>query len=498
MLIIKEIIQKIQLISRKYFLLIDFIFLLFIIIYVLAGISFTPFHGDESTYINISQDYDIMFKKRDFGRVLFNPEGNSKQYLRLTTGSILAYSIGFVRDITNNDDPIKKWLWGSSWDANIKMNNMPAPQLLNISRTCSALMGALGIVLFFFTSLQLSSSRLVAWIATLLLTTHGDVLLNIRRAMQEGPKFLFIILTIYIATFIIKNFHRINTIRYLYAFLGIASGFSLAAKQDIAPMLVAIYLALALIPLWKKEAQQNIFINIFYLGLATILAFAFFLILMPVFWEWWENALALIGFVVIMFQIPVWKVDKLSKPLAFVGLIVVIGLTIKEPNQWNTLFTPLDSMIKTREGAVSGQLVFIGADAENIDKLPFFLETIFTSRVMYAEVDSFDVPPFHEQIAVYEDSFLSGRMGPSFMDGIVFILAIFGGWYMLKPLKEESLFVFALFIVTGIFLYILIPLPWQRYFLVMQIPYSIMIGMGFKKILTFAENKKPAPCSEAG
>ena len=489
MRIIKEITQKIHLISGRYFRLLDFAFLFFMVFYILAGVPLTPFHGDESTYIIISEDYDRIVKQRKFERVLFNPEGDPKQYLRLTTGSILAYSIGFARDITNNDDPLQKWLWGSSWEDNIKMNNMPNARLLNLARTCSAMMGALGIVLFFFTALQLSSSRLAAWASTLILATHGDVLMNIRRAMQEGSKFLFIILTIYIASMIIKNSQKIRTSRYLYIFLGIASGFSLAAKQDIVPMLVAVYLALAFIPVLKKESTQIIFTNIFYLALATILAFAFFLALMPVFWRWWESSLALIGFVIIMFQIPVWKFNKLTKPLALTGLILVIGLTMKEPNQWSSLLIPLTSMIEVREGAVSGQLIFIRDETDNTNKLSFFLETIFTSRVMYAEVDSFNVPPFYEQIAVYESSFLSGRVGTILIDGFVFILAMLGSWYLLKPLKEESLFIFALFLISGVLLYVLIPLPWQRYFLIMQIPYSLMAGIGVKKIFNFAEMK---------
>src|SRR3990172_2834311 len=200
MSIIQEMSQKIHAAPNKYLAWLDLVLLLLPIVYILSGIFSVPFHGDESTYIWISEDYDWIVKQRDFGRVLFNPEGNSKQYLKLSTGSILAYSIGFARDITNNDDPINKWLWGSSWEENILQGNMPNPPLLNLARICSALMGALGMVLFFWTARQLFSSRLVAWSATLILATHGDVLVNIRRAMQEGPKFLFLILTLYIAS----------------------------------------------------------------------------------------------------------------------------------------------------------------------------------------------------------------------------------------------------------------------------------------------------------
>lgn len=497
MLIIKEMIQKIQRFSSRHVLILDILFLLFIVIYVLAGVPTTPFHGDESTYINISQDYDSVFKKRDFGRVLFNLEGNSKQYIRLTTGSILAYSIGFVRDVTNNEDPITKWLWGASWDENIKLGNMPVPRLLNLARNCSAVMGALGMVVFFFTALKISASHLVAWVATLILTTHGDVLLNIRRAMQEGPKFLFIILTIYIASVVIKKLNRINTNRYLYVLLGIASGVALAAKQDIAPMLVAIYLALVLIPIWRKETRQIIFVNIFYLALATVLAFACFLILMPVFWGWWESAFTLIALVTVLFQFFTWRINASSKVLALLGCVLAVGLTVKEPNQWNSLLNPLTSMMQIREETINNQLKLIQNHALDLsntqNKVDFFLNTVFTSRTMYTEVASFEVPPFYEQVTIYEDSFLSGRIGPSWMDGLIFLFMVFGCWYLLKPFKAESIFIFSLFLISAMLLYTLIPLPWQRYFIIMQIPYSLIAAAGVQYIYeAISKDKKTA------
>lgn len=477
MSIIQEMSQKIHARPNKYFIWLDAALLLLLIVYILSGISLVPFHGDESTYIIISEDYDRIVKQRDFGRVLFTPEGNSKQYLRLTTGSILAYSIGFARDATNNDDPINKWLWRATWEENILQNNMPVPRLLNLARACSALMGALGIALFFFTARQLFSSRLAAWFATLALATHGDILVNIRRAMQEGPKFLFLILTIYIASQILKDFQNTKTRRYPYVLLGVASGLTLASKQDIVPMLVAIYLALALIPMVKKQAVQAILTNLFHLGIATLLAYAVFLVFMPVFWGWWESAFALAGLVIMLFQLPVWKSNRTAKPLALAGCILMIGMTIVAPTQWSKLFTSVTSMLELRDSM--GKNPFEPERAKK--RLAFLLETTLTSRVMYMEVSSFDVPPFHEQIATYEASILSGRIGSPLADGFVAALVIIGGWSLLKQFNAESLFVYSLLITTGTLLFITIPVLWQRYFLIMQIPYSLIAGMGMGK-----------------
>ena len=154
----------------------------------------------------MSEDYDMVVKQRDLRRILYNPEGSIKQNKRLSTGSITVFSIGFARDVTNTEGTINKWLWGSTWDDNTKMGNLPGPQILRLARTCSALMGALSIVLLFMTVRKLLPYRLAAWTPVVVLATQGGVLVNFCRAMQEGSKFLFLILTLYIASRMLKDF----------------------------------------------------------------------------------------------------------------------------------------------------------------------------------------------------------------------------------------------------------------------------------------------------
>ena len=248
MRIIKEFFGKIHAGIERHRFFFDVVFLLLAVAYVLSGISLVPFHGDESAYLIISEDYDRIVKDGRLDKVLFSPEEKNKQYLRLSTGGILPFTVGLVRDLANNDDPIQKWLWGSSWEENLAKGNMPTAQLLNLARYTSAVMGALSVIFFFLFVLKLSGSRLAAWVATLALTMHGPFLVNIRRGMQEGPKFLFLILTAYIAAHIVKNHQRSRQDALPFALLGAATGLTLAAKQDTAFLILAIYLGLALIP----------------------------------------------------------------------------------------------------------------------------------------------------------------------------------------------------------------------------------------------------------
>lgn len=275
--------------------------------------------------------------------------------------------------------------------------------------------------------------------------------------------------------------------RYPYVLLGICSGLTLAAKQDIVPMLAAVYLALALTPIWKKEAIRIIVINFLYLSLATSLAFAFFLAFMPVFWGWWESVLALIGLVTMLFQLPVWKIDQKAKPLALAGCFLLIGMSIVSPTLWGKLLNPVTNMVETREAMIGGQLddpgdknLFNPNTAKK--RLTFLLKTTLTSNVMYSEVSSFDIPPFHKQIEAYEASRLSGRTGSPLADGLVVLLAVIGVWALLRQFNAEGLLICSMLITTAVLLFVMVPLYWQRYFLIMQIPYSLIAGVGANQI----------------
>lgn len=464
----------------------DIVLMILTTAYILAGISIAPFHGDESAYIWMSEDYDRL-KNREFEKVFYSPEGNPKQYLRLTTGSILSYAIGFLRDITNNEDPIEKWLWGSSWEDNIAMGKMPAPRLLIMGRAVSALMGAGGIIVFFLVAFKLSSSRMVAWCGTLALASNGPVLVNVRRAMQEGPKFLFLILTVYVASFILSNLQSAKMRWIPYISLGFASGLTLAAKQDTAPILVAIYVGLALTPLWRKAGLRVFLTNSLYLFAATSIAYASFLLFMPVFWDWWETAFMLIGVSLILFQWPLLKSEQSGIILAVAGFALVAAMTFVSPSLWRDVQTPIFSMLETRKGVVAGQSAVIG-EANRFEagsmknRLGFLLQNTVKSDVMYMETASFDVPAYHALISEYEDSSLSGRTGSDSFDGLLALCAIIGAWVLLKRFTVESLFIHSLFFITAILLYFLISLSWQRYFLIMQIPYSLLIGIGAGRI----------------
>lgn len=479
MTIIKETLEKIH----AYHKVIDLTLLSVLVAFVMLGLASVPFHGDESAYLILSEDYDRVVLKGEVEKVLFTEKGSDKQNLRLTTGSVLAFTIGFLRDMTGNDDPIEKWLWGASWEENIALGKMPTPQLLNLARVGSAAMGAAGVVLFYLLALNLFSSRLSAWAATLVFATQGSLLVNMRRAMQEGPKFLFLILMALVAAQIAKDLAQGKLPWRKFFLLGIASGLTLAAKQDTAPMLVAVYLALVFIPIWKKHHTQNIFLTTLYLGAATVLAYAFFLLFMPVFWGWWETAFVLIAVSVLLFQLPHLRDGRMAQAFTLIAAAFIVTMTLLAPALWTRIHTPVASMLQLREGLVQTQLAFANnqntREAESLrNRLPFLLESTISSNVMYFEAASFDIPTYHALIDSYESSPLSGRTGSFAADGLIFALALFGIWSLARNFSASSLLTFSMLLVTGLMLFLMIPLAWQRYYLILQIPYALIVGVG--------------------
>ena len=107
---IQDFFEKIQYGLQQRPVFFDILFLLLAMLYVLSGVALVPFHGDESAYLIISEDYDRIVKEGGLDKVLYSPEGNGKQYLRLSTGGFYSFVVGWVRDLTNTDDPIEKWL----------------------------------------------------------------------------------------------------------------------------------------------------------------------------------------------------------------------------------------------------------------------------------------------------------------------------------------------------------------------------------------------------
>src|SRR5947207_10753983 len=101
-------------VSRRRFF--DALFVSALLLYALAGMTLTPFHGDETTTIYLSRDWATIVLQGNPAAVRFQPTYSDDQQLRLVNGVFSKYTIGLVWStlgLTVTDLP-GRWWWGGT------------------------------------------------------------------------------------------------------------------------------------------------------------------------------------------------------------------------------------------------------------------------------------------------------------------------------------------------------------------------------------------------
>ena len=191
---------------------VDVLFVVALGVYVLAGVPIATFHGDEPMQIYMSSDYATLFIDRAPERLITQPPYpiDSDQHLRILNGTVNRYTIGLAwqwAGFSVSDLPPRPgWDWGLSYADNVSTHHRPSEAQMNAARLPSALFFAASIGVLFLLTEQVGG-RGAAYLATLLYTLHPALLLNGRRALQEGSMLFFGLLTLYTTV-------RILVIRY--------------------------------------------------------------------------------------------------------------------------------------------------------------------------------------------------------------------------------------------------------------------------------------------
>jgi 4-amino-4-deoxy-L-arabinose transferase-like glycosyltransferase len=399
--------------SRNSFL--DSLYVGALVLYVVAGMALTPFHGDESTTIYVSHDWYTLIVDRNLPAILYrdppaDPKAATDQELRLLNGVVSKYSIGLMASLTGIPaaDLNEQWLWGADWAYNRDTGHMPGERLLLVARLTSTLMTALSVAVVFAIARRLGGSG-PARVAAFLYASLPAVLLNGRRAMYEGATLLAIALVVLIGLEVAGR--RSSTRRWLV--LGIVSGLALATKHSLLITVVPVFgvlIGLARRDLWRTAARTT--------G-ALAIAAGVFLILNP---AWWSTPL----------QVP-------------------------------------REVLRLRQKLLADQVAYFGGYANALDRIDAL------GDAQYYE-DQRGWPQWiGSQIAAYEASGLAGiHWGLLAYLSIPFsVLGLLSGPRSpgLVLLAGVSLFtVFAVFFLT--------PLPWQRYYLPLAAPVAVLCGLG--------------------
>ena len=219
--------------------------MLLLAIYALAGMFTAPFHADESMYISESRDYVTFFVIGQPHSLRVDPpvQIGSPDYLRLLTGTVSTNAMGFVlwhtgyRDLENWQPA---WEYTDDWMQNLAAGRLPPDSVLHRARLVSAyfLAGSIGLIAMIATRIASPRAGLLAAMAFGL---NPVILLNGRRAMQEGALMFFTLLSVWLALRAVEKRRWFD-----WALLGMAMALALASKASALVPLIGIVLGLIL------------------------------------------------------------------------------------------------------------------------------------------------------------------------------------------------------------------------------------------------------------
>lgn len=214
--------------------LLDLLYLIALGVYVLAGVPLAPFHGDEPMQISMSRDYATAILEGRWSDLLTQPpyDIDTDAHLRLINGTVNRYAIGVAWQIagyTAADLPPRPgWDWGLSYADGVATGHRPGAAALNAARLPSALFTMLSVGVMFWIGRQIGG-RPAAYIAAALYALNPALLLNGRRALQEGSMLCFGLLTVGIAAWLSR---RDRPPWWAWVALTLAGALTLASKHS--------------------------------------------------------------------------------------------------------------------------------------------------------------------------------------------------------------------------------------------------------------------------
>jgi hypothetical protein len=491
---------------RTWFFLFDGIFLLLLGVYIFWGMVRVPFHGDESTLIRMSMDFAYIFEDHAIQNVVYNPNAGDRpveQETRKQTGAIDPLTIGLAWTIAGMDRSGLNgfWIWYppgriDEWTYNALRGNLPDTRLLDIARIPSTLFMALSIVVVFVIALGLSRSRPAAWIAAFLYATTPSILVNGRRAMQEGALLLFTSLVVLCALFLLQAIRERNLhwrrILLGYGLLGLFSGLALASKHTsvliIAPMYLVVFILLwsggkELDPRERKVSRFHLLAGAFGSGLLGI---SVFYILTPIWWFYRFDWLILMSLSAVCFLFGFPKPGSWIWFVRAVPIAMLLLITVYAPPSWSGIYQPVRIIYQSRENVLQSQESQGRTMPTLKSRIRMMVEQLLFAKTQYYE--SFlwdDLPEEQAQIRIYEASHLDGRGGGTVWGIVILALAVGGLWVTLFRRRGwGTLFLYLWFVIPAAILLVTNPLAWQRYYIILIAPWSVLAGFAAVPIIS--------------
>lgn len=440
--------------------LLDGVWLLALMLYALAGMRLAPFHGDETNHIFNSRDFATLFVHHQPQDLILSPpyQPETAEYFRVLDASLPRYAFGMAWNLagfTEAELPAGPWLWAMDYPANVAQKRLPADRLLNTARVASTLFLCLSICVMFGLSWQFGK-RPVAYLASGLYALNPLILLNGRRAMQEGMLLCFGLLTMLIAVIISQRQRQDR--RHMWGWwLGLTAAASLALGSKNSGIL---YVSSAYGWIVVGEISRRR----------------------------WRSVL------------------ETGTSLAASGVVAVLLLVALSPGLWADPLARLGDMVTERQKAMQMQVdVNLDAPTALPERAAGIITQPFMTPARYYEVFFWaDFAPITDQIARYEASHFDGLRFGALLGIPLTILAFLGLgamlWHRVSPYPSGQL-------TTGLLVWLAVmiaaalanPLPWQRYYLPLIPPASLLAGIGMVSLARLVSHylqKRPGSMPE--
>ncbi|MCC7208615.1 MAG: glycosyltransferase family 39 protein, partial [Anaerolineae bacterium] len=317
-----------------------------------------------------------------------------------------------------------QWLWGADLEFNRANGHAPDDQLLFVARWTSALFGAVSIAAMYALARRLIGPG--AWLAALIYATLPAVLLNARRATFEGALLAMLSLALLLAVDLARRLERRGAAAWRrWLWLGIVAGLAVTAKHTAIIVFPPALVALTWIG--RRKASRTLAGAV----MAMLAAGAVFFALNP---AWWNMPLRMPG-----------EVLRLRAEL-------LAGQT-----------------------AAFGGFTSLGERMAALGSAPLGPPQYYEAAQGWPEW-------IGGQIAAYESAGLAGiAWGGLGVLGAA--LALIGLAVVVRRRGAAGLVFGAVALFLAAALLALNPVPWQRYYLPLAMPYALALGGGLVAVV---------------
>ncbi len=422
------------------------------LLFFLRGIEAVPYHPDESAWLRMGKDAEIVTFKMNPAALAYRTAGSENDdILRLLNGPVTKYFIGLAwmaRGYAPAEMP-DDWNWEESWDANVAA--WPKPGVLLAGRLGVTLVTAIGAGLIYLLGRNLGN-RVTGVLAALFYIADPLILLHGRRAMAEGAMVTSLLAGLLAIGWLARRADRDRSRGWTWSRLAAAAaagacvGIATAAKQTNVILVPAAALVLLL--------------TSFAAGQVTPKRIA-----------WYAADLAVLG-----------------------GAAFVVFFAMN-PVMWRSPFEVARLMVSTREALVNAQLAGIPAVGGQKD-----IGLDFGARVIKGINGAFLIPPRVWDVTKYLDHLRPlaeayfadpltqvARLQP--LTSIMALLGVLGlvsstGKALRRSGEAVALLTIVIWTVAFVVLVgIAIPIAWQRYFMGMLPPYWLFAAAGLDALV---------------